>query len=253
MSLVDFREYLIQVLTTMEFKEIEQKLWSEFLNRLQIEKNATSSADVVFILDKSTYEGVRLYDFQDKALEKLRSLGAIISMREYKRQTQMMRIIEEIHQHVNPSLPDGYVIRFSDDKFKLVLTRLRHSLARGDIHEEPMFELYLDNLKLMVADLACNKKYVVHKMKLDSPTQDVFEYIFTNGCFDIEKEALEKSHIKVRIGLNDLVNSLKLASVVKNAFFKASKNRLLVYSVVFKSDLLRMGIDTDELRIALSS
>lgn len=236
----------------MEFKGIEQKLWFEFLNRLQIEKNASSGNEVIFILDKSTYEGVRLYDFQDKALEKLRTLGAIVSMREYRRQTQMMRIIEEIHQHVNPSLPDGYVIRFSDDKFKLVLARLRHSLARGDIHEEPVFELLLDKLSLVATDFETGKRYSVHKMKLNSKVQDVFEYIFNRQCFDVNKEGLANARIEVTGGLNDLINALRLPPMIRKAFFKTSNNRLIIHNVAFRTDLERAGVDIDVLRDELS-
>lgn len=232
----------------MEFKEIEQKLWSEFLNRLQVEKNASPSSDVVFLLDKESFEGVNLYQFQSKALAKLLDLGALASMGEYRRRSNTMRIIDEINQQMNPSLPDGYTLRFSGEKFKSVLTRLRHSIANGDIHQEPAFELSLKKLSLIVTDLETGEERVVHKMKLDSQVQDVFEYVFNQQSFDVEKEELVKARLEVRGGLNTLINVLRLPPLVRKAFFKTSKNRLIIYNVVFNSDLERMDIDIDGLR-----
>lgn len=237
----------------MEFKEIEQKLWLEFLNRLQVEKNASPSKEVTFLLDMGSYEGVRLYDFQDKALAKLLSLGAITSMREYRHQTPLMRMMEDANPLITPSRPDGYVIHFSDGRFNPVLAKLRHSLARGDIHEEPVFELGLDKLKLTVLDLETGKKYVIHKMKLDSLTQDIFEYIFQRQCFDVEKEELAKSRIEITKGLNSLINAIRLPSTVRNAFFNVSRNRLIVYSVIFKKDLEKLDIDIERLRKELNT
>lgn len=233
----------------MEYKEIEQKLWSELLNRLQMEKNASPTEEVTFLLDKGSFEGVRLYDFQDKALAKLLKLGALVSMRAYRRQTPLMRALEEANQHVmSPSQPDGYELRFSEDKFKSVLTRLRHSLAKGDIYEEPVLELSLDKLKLIANDLETGEKYVIYKMKLDSQMQDVLEFVFNRQRFDINDEDLSQARIQTRGGLNNLVNAMKLPSVVKNAFFKATKKRLIVYSVIFKSDLVKIDIDIECLR-----
>lgn len=213
-----------------------------------MEKNASPTEEITFLLDKDSFEGVRLYDFQNKALMKLRGLGALTLVSEYRRQTHMMRIINEINEQMVPSFPDGYVVRFSEDKFKSALVRLRHSIASGDIHQEPAFELSLKKLSLIVTDLETGKEYLLHKMQLGSPVQEIFEYVFHRQNFDVEKEELIKARIDIGKGLNKRINPLRLPPLVREIFFNTSQNRLIIYKIVFTSDLKRMGVGIDALR-----
>jgi hypothetical protein len=89
-------------------------------------------------------------------------------------------------------------------------------------------------------------------MKLDSQMQDVLEFVFSRQLFDITDEDLSRSRIQTRGGLNNLVNAMKLPSMVKNTFFMATKDHLIIYSVVFKNDLVRMSIDIESLRKELT-
>lgn len=236
-------------LSCMDIKAIEKILWTNLLNRLEIEKKTCDSNAITFLFESGSVEGVAVTNFQVSAIDRLLKEGAITGRTWRYSIPESEKYRRALFREPLPQ-PIGCEIIFEqkNDVFDSIIHFLRLALDLGDINARPVFEFQLHRRDLAIWDFERRYLWKIHKMNMASYTDQIFTLMFTEGVFDLTRQYLEERNIKVTKRLGDVVRNVKLKGDLASAFFITSNDRLVLRRVVTQHDLAILDLTTDSIR-----
>ena len=242
----------------MDHKEIENKLWLDFLNRLELEKNARPKTMIRFVFDKGIFEGVNITEFQRKALGRFVDAKAVKDFCPYYDVSTRAKLSLSLPQDkVESTSPDdllprpqpaGYDVEFgSDELFNSFVETLRASLKAGGVNVVPIFQFKVIKRDIVIHDFEQGRDWYVHKMNLDSSAHRVIEIMQTENMNDITRQYLAKNGVEVK-NLSNLVGEIKFTGDLKKAFFDTGADRLILREVITMEDLAALKLTSAAIR-----
>lgn len=233
----------------MDTQEIEKKLWTKLLNRLELEKRAANSSKMTFMLDEGRLEGVEEAQFEIKAIERLLEDGLIQSLRARYPLTPHDNLARVFVGTPSPQ-PIGYEIEFVTGTrvFDSMMKLLRVSLENGDVNAKPVFEFQLNGRDIVIWDYEKHHPWLVRTLSFDTLGERLFSLMFKESIFDVTEEYLMSHDIEIKKGLNDFLGSIGFKGDLKSAFFETNKSRLVLHRVLTKRGLDKLGLTSEALR-----